>query len=280
MSPERSVLITGASTGIGRACAVHMDRLGWRVFAGIRQESDAASLRSEGSERLIPALLDVADAASIRDASTAVDAALGADGLSGLINNAGVAFGGPIEYLDLDEMRRTFEVNFFGLIAVTQAVLPLLRRGHGRIVNMSSISGWIAAPFLSPYNTSKFALEALSDALRVELHPWDIRVAVIEPGAIHTPIWDKGKATARDLLDNAPAASRSLYGKAMQRFVDSLGAHGIQAEVVARAAAHALTSRSPKTRYAIGPDAAAVRLFRFLPDRLRDRFFLSRPMGR
>ena len=123
-------------------------------------------------------------------------------GLSGLVNNAGIAYGGPVEFLELDELRRAFEVNFFGVIAVTQAFLPALRVGHGRIVNMSSNSGLVAAPFLSPYTTSKWALEALSDALRVELDPWKIRVVVIEPGAINTPIWTKGKRTvARSATD-------------------------------------------------------------------------------
>src|SRR5512143_698704 len=164
----RSVVITGASTGIGRACALHMDHLGWRVFSGVRKDSDAASLRAEGSERLMPISLDVTDANSIRNAVKVVSEAVGDQGLSGLVNNAGIPYGGPVEFIELDKLRQLFDVNFFGAIAVTQAFLPLLRAARGRIVNMSSDSGMIAVPFVSPYTTSKFALEALSDALRAE----------------------------------------------------------------------------------------------------------------
>lgn len=275
MPAKKSVVITGASTGIGRACALHMDRLGWRVFAGIRQGSDAASLRAEGSNTLTPLFLDVTNAESVREAQEAVERSVGALGLSGLVNNAGVAYGGPIEFLELDEVRKAFEVNLFGVIAVTQAFLPLLRRGHGRVVNMSSISGWVASPFLSPYSTSKFALEALSDALRVEVHRWRIGVAVIEPGAIDTPIWSKGGQIVKHLIERASPEAMELYSEAIQNTESGLKPHGIPAEHVARAVAHALTARRPKTRYAVGPDAPLVDLFRRLPDRVRDAYFIA-----
>ena len=210
MPAVKSVVITGASTGIGRGCALRMDALGWSVFAGVRKEVDATSLRAEASDRLRPLFLDVSNPRSILEAQQAVSQALGAEGLSGLVNNAGIPYGGAIEHLEMQEVRRTFDVNFFGLIEVTQAFMPLLRRAHGRIVNMSSVSGWIASPFLSPYSTSKFALEALSDALRVELHPWNIHVAVIEPGAIDTPIWAKGGEIINRLIENAPSEMMTL----------------------------------------------------------------------
>jgi NAD(P)-dependent dehydrogenase (short-subunit alcohol dehydrogenase family) len=276
MSPERSVVITGASTGIGRACALHMDALGWVVFAGVRTQADADSLRHEASTRLIPLMLDVTDPKSILGAREAVERALGAPGLSGLVNNAGVAYGGPVELLDLEELRRAFEVNFFGVIAVTQAFLPLLRAGRGRIVNMSSISGMVASPFLSPYSTSKWALEALSDAMRVELAPWNIHVSVIQPGAINTPIWAKGQQTAARILERGPKELSEFYGPAIHALLGEIKPHGISVEHVASVAEHALTSPRPRIRYPVGRDAALVRLSRGLPDRWRDAFFRRR----
>jgi NAD(P)-dependent dehydrogenase (short-subunit alcohol dehydrogenase family) len=157
--------------------------------------------------------------------------------LTGLVNNAGVAYGGPVEVLELDELRRAFEINFFGLIAVTQAFLPALRAGGGRIVNMSSNSGMVAAPFLTPYTTSKWALEALSDALRVELEPWDIKVAVIQPGAIDTPIWNKGKDTAAKIRQRMPPDGMALYGPSVHALETGLRPHGIPAKRVAEAVA-------------------------------------------
>lgn len=276
MAVEKTVVITGASTGIGRACALHMDALGWSVFAGVRNETDAESLRREASTRLHPVLLDVTDAHSINGAREAVERATGASTLSGLVNNAGVAYGGPVELLDVDELRSLFEVNFFGLLAVTQAFLPLLRKGRGRIVNMSSISGMVASPFLSPYSTSKWALEALSNALRVELHPWDIKVAVIQPGAIDTPIWRKGQQIGARIVAQGPKELAEYYGPALDSYLQGIRPHGISVKHVARAVEHALTSARPRLRYPVGKDAALVRLFRHLPDRVLDAFFRRR----
>ena len=200
---------------------------------------------------------------------------MGDNGLDGLVNNAGIPYGGPIEFLEMPEFRRTFDVNFFGLIEVTQALLPLLRRAGGRIVNMSSISGWIASPFLSPYSTSKFALEALSDALRVELQPWNIHVAVIEPGAIDTPIWNKGGDIVQHLIEQAPGEMMRLYSHAIEGMRRRIGPHGIPPEHVVEAVVKALTSKRPKTRYPVGRDAMLARVLRYLPDRWRDRYFIS-----
>jgi len=274
MPAPRSVVITGASTGIGRACALHLDGLGWQVFAGVRKDADGEALKAEASERLTPILLDVTDAESIRAARAAVEDAVQATGLTGLVNNAGVAYGGPIEYLDLAELREAFEVNFFGLVAVTQALLPLLRAGHGRIVNMSSMSGLVASPFLSPYSTSKFAVEALSDALRVELAPWDLHVAVIEPGAIRTAIWTKGADTIQRIIDQAPPEGLKLYGDIAEATKRGLRPHGVPPREVARAVEQALTAARPKTRYLVGADARIAAAFRRSPDRIRDAFFL------
>ncbi len=272
---SKTVLITGASTGIGRACALHMDHLGWHVYAGLRDEADAASLRAEGSGRLKPVFLDVTDAASIAEAHSVVAAEVGEAGLSGLVNNAGIPYGGPVEFLSLDKVRHEFEVNFFGAIAVTQAFLALLRRARGRIVNMSSVGGMVSAPFVAPYSSTKFALEALSDSLRMELSPWHMEVAVIQPGAIDTPIWNKAGSVVNDLIGGAPQQGLDLYGKAIEGMAARYAPHGIPTEHVSRAVAHALTSAHPKTRYAIGREGAVVRLARCLPDRLRDWLILS-----
>jgi len=272
---DGSVVITGASTGIGRACALHMDALGWRVFAGIRKDSDAASLRSDASARLVPVYLDVTDARSITGVVDAVSNSVGASGLSGLVNNAGIPYGGPVEYLALDKVRHLYEVNFFGVIAVTQAFLPLVRRAHGRIVNMSSVGGMVSAPFVSPYASSKFALEALSDSLRMELHPWHIEVSSIQPGAIDTPIWDKAANVVQDIATGAPQQGLDLYGSAIHGIQGRFVRHGISTDAVATAVAHALTSSHPRTRYPIGSEGAIVSIFRWLPDRIRDRIMLS-----
>jgi len=273
MSSPKSVVITGASTGIGRGCALRMDALGWRVFAGVRREADGASLRAEASKRLTPLMLDVTKAQEVLEAKDFIAAAVGATGLDGLVNNAGVPYGGPIEFLDLAELRRTFDVNFLGLVHVTQTFIPLLRRAAGRIVNMSSISGWVASPFLSPYSTSKFALEALSDALRVELRPWKIHVAVIEPGAIDTPIWGKGSEYVKRLGADSGGQMVQLYGSGVEALKQWIKPHGIPPDHVVNAVQHALTSGRPRTRYPVGRDAAIVRIFRFLPDRWRDAFY-------
>src|SRR5258708_33287478 len=187
MAAARSVVATGASTGIGEACALRLDRRGFHVFAGVRREVDGGALKQKASGRLTPILLDVTDASSIKSAAAAVAASLDEEGLSGLVNNAGIAIAGPLEFLPIDELRRQFEVNVIGQIAVTQAFLPLLRKGHGRIVNMGSISGRLAFPLLGPYAASKFALRALTTALRMELRPWGIPVSIIEPSGIATP---------------------------------------------------------------------------------------------
>jgi NAD(P)-dependent dehydrogenase (short-subunit alcohol dehydrogenase family) len=275
-STAKSVVITGASTGIGRACALHMDSLGWQVYAGIRREADASSLRKDASDRLVPVLIDVTDAVSIRKAAQTVAQDMGASGLSGLVNNAGIPYGGPVEYLVLDEVRRLFEVNFFGAIAVTQAFLPLLRLARGRIVNMSSVGGMVSSPFVSPYSCSKFALEALSDSLRTELHPWGIQVSSIQPGAIDTPIWDKAGHVVQDIVKDAPPQGLDLYGNAIRVMQGQFVRHGISTDAVSEAVAHALTSAHPRTRYPIGVEGVIVRLVSRLPDRWRDWLILSR----
>lgn len=265
------MVVTGASSGIGEACVVSLDRLGFQVFAGVRRESDGEALRQRTSGRLVALILDVTDAGSILTAAETVAGAVGSRGLSGLVNNAGVVVGGPLEFIPVELLRRQLEVNVVGQVAVTQAFLPLLRLGRGRIVNMGSISGVVAPPFLGPYSASKFALEALTDSLRLELRPWGIRVAIIEAGAIATPIWAKSLAGFDAMSRRLPPQAQVLYGPIFAALREgAASSRGLPPEAVAHRVAHALTAKHPKTRYVVGRDARARKRLRFLPDRLRD----------
>jgi len=275
MAPTaKSVVITGASTGIGAACALHLDKLGWRVFAGVRKQADAEALRSRASPRLTPIALDVADTLSISTAAGAVAGVVGDAGLDGLVNNAGVVVTGPVEFLPLPELRRQLEINVVGQVAVTQAFLPLIRAARGRIVNMGSISGRLATPFSSAYGASKFALEALTDAMRLELAPWGISVSIVEPGAVATPIWEKGAKAGEAMLAAAPPEARVLYAEAIEAFrktAEHSAKNAADPMDVARAVEHALAAARPRTRYVVGRRAkigAAMALL--VPDRVRD----------
>jgi NAD(P)-dependent dehydrogenase (short-subunit alcohol dehydrogenase family) len=274
-SPRGAVVITGASSGIGEACAIHLDRLGFTVFAGVRRDTDAEALRSKTSTRLTPLLLDVTDAAAIASAGELVDRTTGEDGLAGLVNNAGIVVPGPIEHLDLGELRRQLEVNVIGQVAVTRAFLPALRRARGRVVNIGSIGGRVALPFLGAYNASKFALVALTDSLRLELHDSDIEVSIVEPGSVATAIWGKADASADAVVSGLPVPARELYGDAiasMRATTDAFAARAVPPSRVARAVEQALTARRPKPRYLVGFDARAQALAKWLlPDRLLAR---------
>lgn len=273
MAP-RSVVVTGASTGIGRAAALRLARAGWRVFAGVRREHDAEALRREGMAGLEPIALEVTDGASIAAAVRAVEAAMGGAGLAGLVNNAGVTNGGPVECVELDELRRCFEVNTLGPVAVTQAFLPLVRRARGRIVFVSSIGGRVALPIVGPYDASKFALEALADALRMELRPWGVAVSIVEPGAIATAIFEKSRKLADEIVARMPAEARERYEAAARNVVEVFNGFERQALPADRAAAvieRALTARRPRARYLVGNDARVQALLGWLlPDRIFD----------
>ncbi|HWC39893.1 MAG TPA: SDR family oxidoreductase [Acidimicrobiales bacterium] len=269
-----SVLVTGASTGIGRACALHVDGLGYRVFAGVRTEPAAESLRRAGSNRLVPVLLDVTDTAAIERAVGSIDSALDGRGLLGVVNNAGVAHGGPIEYLPMEEWRTQLEVNVIGQVAVTRAMMPLVRRGRGRIVFIGSVGGRVGTPLLSPYAASKFAIEGIAESLRHELRPFGVRVVVVEPGAVKTEIWDKGRRYADEMEQRLPAEATALYSDAitgLRRSIDQQDRAGIPPEQVARVVARALFSDRPRARYLVGRDAQMAGLVaRILPDSAKD----------
>ena len=255
---SRSVLVTGASSGIGAACAERLARAGWHVFAGVREHGAAPS----GTTEL---LLDVTDARAIEAAAGVVG-----DRLDGLVDNAGIAVAAPLEHLPLDELRRQLEVNVVGQLAVTQALLPALRAATGRIVIVGSIAGTSALPFLGPYAISKFALEAMADSLRVELAPESIHVSLIRPGTIATPIWSK----PQPLADTLSEEGLKRYGPrldAMRKTAAARAAKAAPVESVVKAVEHALTAERPHTRYLVGRDAHLRAAVERLPDRWRDK---------
>jgi NAD(P)-dependent dehydrogenase (short-subunit alcohol dehydrogenase family) len=261
----KTVLVTGASTGIGAACARRFSRLGWRVLAGVRTAGDAP----EGTEEV---LLDVTDADAIANAAGRVAR------LDGLVDNAGIVVVAPLEFLPLEELRHQLEVNVVGQLAVTQAFLPALRAARGRIVIIGSIAGRSALPFLGAYAMSKHALEGMADSLRVELAPDGIHVAIVEPGTIATPIWTK----PRPLLDALPAEANERYGARMASFRAFAGKRAEKAaapEAVVRAVEHALTADRPGARYLVGRDAKLRAWIERLPHRGRDRVLTRLLLG-
>jgi NAD(P)-dependent dehydrogenase (short-subunit alcohol dehydrogenase family) len=265
------VLVTGASTGIGEATAMHLQELGFEVLAGVRRDDDADRLRVSG---LTPLILDVTQPAHI----DRIREAVGDGPLSGLVNNAGVGYGGPLEFLPIEDLRRQLDVNVVGQVAVTQVCIGPLCAANGRIVNVSSIAGRLALPLLGAYAASKFALEGLSDALRRELAPHGVDVIVVEPGGVRTPMWAKSVDGAERLRDGGPPALEARYGKlfnAMVSYSQKLENTGIAPSGVAATIGKALTARRPRTRYLIGRDAKLRgSLAGNLPDRLMDRVIL------
>jgi NAD(P)-dependent dehydrogenase (short-subunit alcohol dehydrogenase family) len=259
-------VVTGASSGIGEAAARHLAELGFDVLAGVRSDEDADRV---GGGAIRPLKIDVTDPASIEAAAAQVDTPL-----AGLVNNAGVAVTGPLEFLPVDQWRRQFEINVIGQVAVTRALLPRIREGHGRIVFMSSIGGRVALPLAGPYAASKFALEAITDSLRRELRPWRIHVAAIEPGAVRTPIWRKGREAAEGLMRDMPPEAGDRYGDVIAKLGSEAARFDTDAtepREVAEAIAHALTADRPKTRYLVGRDAKIrARLAKVMPDRVMD----------
>ncbi|HEV7639647.1 MAG TPA: SDR family oxidoreductase [Gaiellaceae bacterium] len=254
---QSSVLVTGASTGIGRATAELLRDRGWEVFASVRTAGEAP-------EGTIEVVFDVTDAESIRHAAARIDE------LDALVDNAGIAIAAPLEFLPPDELTRQLDVNVVGQLRVLQAFLPALRRSRGRVVLMGSIGGKSALPFMGGYAMSKFALEAMADSLRVELAPFGMHVAIVEPGTIATPIWTKPQRA----VDDFPPEAAELYGERVEKFrrlVGERAGNAVPALEVAKAVEHALTSTKPKTRYLVGSDAKRRGRVEKLPDRLRDR---------
>ena len=274
-----SVFITGASSGIGEECTLYLSSLGFRIFAGVRKKEDFKALIKLNSYNIVPVLIDITNAASVLKAVRIITPFMKKHGLSGLINNAGIALGGPLEFLPVKEIQNQFEVNVIGHIRVIQAFLPFLRKGHGRIINIGSISGRISGPFIGPYAASKFALRAITDSFRMELYPWDIPVSLIEAGRIATPIWEKSLIALNKIIKEFPSHARKLYGATLDKANEKrkrIGEIGISPAVVAKAVAHILTTKRPKTRYLVGRDAKFLNLIiKSLPDRIHDWFIMK-----
>jgi NAD(P)-dependent dehydrogenase (short-subunit alcohol dehydrogenase family) len=266
------VIVTGASTGIGEATALHLRQLGFSVLAGVRREEDAERLRDHG---LTPIQLDVTVPAQL----AAARAEIGDGPLAGIVNNAGIARGGPLEFLPIDDLREQLEVSVVGALAVTQAFLESLRTGRGRVVNVGSIQGRVAAPMIGAYAAAKFALEALTDSLRRELTPEGIDVIVIEPGGVKTPGLSKTTQSVAQLRDSGPPELASRYGAMIATAIDVTTKidlqTGIEASAVAKVIGKALTVRRPRTRYLVGRDAKIqATMAKILPDRVMDRLIL------
>jgi len=268
-----AALITGASTGIGRATALRLAEAGWTVLAGVRDPAAGESLQAQAPTGLIvPVILDVTDEAQVARAAEIVEQQTGPTGLDALVNNAGIGIGGPLELVSAEDLRRQFDVNVFAQVAVTKAMLPALRRAHGRIAFVSSIGGRVAMAFTAPYAASKHAIEAFGDALRVELRSSGVQVTLIEPGSVSTPIWDKSRAES-DKVKVPPELQRE-YGHvpaAMDKVLADTERRGVPPEQVADTILRALTSSRMKSRYVVGRDAKAMLIVkRLLPDHLFD----------
>jgi NAD(P)-dependent dehydrogenase (short-subunit alcohol dehydrogenase family) len=271
---QGAVVITGSSTGIGRAAALLLDRSGYRVFAGVRRPADAERLRSEGSERLRPLLLDIVDQKQVDEAAVVVAQELGPEqGLRGLVDNAGICEPGPIEFISLERVRHQIETNFVGHVAVIQAFLPLIRKGHGRIINVGSAMGEVPFPLLGAYAASKSALEAMNDSLRRELSWWGIPVSLVIPGTVESPLWDKTPDSPDGLPHGGIKDKDGLYDE-MAGAVRALMQQGrrvaVQPEVLARVIKAALEARRPKARYRCGPGSRMADLGRRLPQTFTD----------
>jgi len=264
-----SVLITGASRGIGRASALALDRAGHDVIAGVRDEEAGRRIAAEASGRLRIVHLDVTDHDSVQAAAEAAG-----DRLDALVNNAGIAVGGVVEALDLGELRRQLDVNVVGQVAVTQALLPALRAASGRVVFISSVSGRVSAPVMTPYTASKFALEAIADGLRVELRPWGVRVVLVEPGSIDTDIWRGADEQFSATLAAMSEEHRRLYDGLLtgsRKLIRATAKRAAPAEKVVKVVEQAVTAPRPRTRYVVGADARGQILMRtVLPDRAFD----------
>jgi NAD(P)-dependent dehydrogenase (short-subunit alcohol dehydrogenase family) len=273
------VLVTGASSGIGRATALRLATSGYHVFAGVRKPADAAALAQAAAGQVTPVILDVTDAQQITSAVTVIAGHAGDAGLAGLVNNAGIGVFGPLELIPVEQFRRQLEVNVTGQLAITQAALPLLRRGRGRIVMIGSIGARFTPPFIGPLAASKSTLATMSNALRQELAPWAIRVMLVEPGSIRSEAVDKLESDARTVMNDATAEGRALYQNAFLHLVGffaRLHEKGSPPDTVAKTVERALRAPRPRSCYLSGKNAQRMAaIARLLPipaqDALRRR---------
>ncbi len=276
-SPEMQeiVIVTGASSGIGEAMARELARRGFHVLAGVRRDGDADAIRGP---RLEPLILDITSPDHIRALAARVHEDPRGRAVRAVVNNAGIGVNAPVEVFAIDEWRQLFEVNFFGHIAVIQALLPALIRSKGRVVNISSVGGKIAMATYGPYAGTKFALEAVSDALRREVEPLGVKVIVVEPGAVTTEMLGRVGVTGERIISGMTTEQRGRYATLMHAVISQAQAAiptGVSAEQAARVIANAITTKRPRTRYTIGREAALLPLLAMLPDRILDRIFAA-----
>lgn len=276
MENNKTIVITGTSTGIGKASALHLDKMGFKVYACVRKQVDGDNLKMEASDRLTPIILDVTDEESINSAANIIEKET--DGkLFGLVNNAGVGIGGTLEVTPVKEIRKLMEVNVIGLLAVTKAFIPMLRKSKGRIINIGSTSSLLAFPGASAYSASKFAVRAITDSLRLELKPFGISVILVAPGAVESEIWKKGKVYKNEMRKNVKPEIAQLYTQLI-KFGDKLNAElkKIPAIEVAKDVAHALTSEKPKLYYFVGKDAKGAAKATKFPKSFLDWIIMKR----
>lgn len=263
---QKTVVITGASSGIGRASVARMSRAGWKVFATVRKNADSESLRREFSTNVHPVLMDMEDEASIVAAGVEIKGKLSGRGLDGLVNVAGIGIVRPLEYAAMADVRKIFDINFFGQLATIQTFSRLLRRQRGRIVNITTVGVNLAIPFGGLLNASKSAFAKASDTLRLEMHPFGVRVIAIEPGSINTPAVDKTLGDLERVIANLPAEAQQQYGAMIRKMGQrgyAMERNGSSPDVVAAAVYQALTSTRPRIRYRVGKHA---RLLSTLPN--------------
>jgi NAD(P)-dependent dehydrogenase (short-subunit alcohol dehydrogenase family) len=270
MAEMRSVVVTGAGSGIGAATVVRLDRDGWRVFAGVHDPDDLAVLDRQTSDRVSVQPVDVTNAESIKIFAGLIDLELGSEGLHAIVDNAGKGVAGPLETLPIERLREQFDVNVVGQVAVTQQFLPMLRRAaRPRIVLVGSVGGLVAVGFAGAYHASKYALEAIADAWRQELAPDGVQVALVEPGPLATPIWSKAAHGLDALPDNERYRERV---DALRERLLTMGKNNPGPEQAVNLIVHALSADRPHTRYAGGVAATVVpKVRRLVPDRLFDK---------
>lgn len=277
---KQHVAITGANSGVGRACTQLLSQNGYSVLACVREKAHGLELERQIPGDIHAVIMDLRDQDSIKHAAMAAADIVGENGLNALVNSAANLYCGPLEYFPREQWFEQYDVNVFGTMALTREMLPLVRLGGGRIINIGGVGGGIALPFYGAIASSKIALEALNDCLRRELHPFGIHVIIIEPGGIDTPANDKMRYNATSFLHAMEPLGQARYGRSMERFTrwaDAMHKRSLRPEQVARVVFKALRAGRPKTRYRIGWDSRAVGLLsRFLPDRFLDRILLWR----
>lgn len=276
MNLKKSILITGASSGIGKACALHLDEMGFKVYAGVRKQADADNLKKEATGNLEAVILDVTNSQSIKDAANYIREQTNGN-LYGLVNNAGIGRGGALEVTPMDEIRKLMDVNLLGLMEITQSFIPMLRKSRGRIINIGSTSSYLAVPGACAYSASKFAVKAVSDSLRLELIPFGINVILVSPGAVESAIWEKGIKYKEDMRKSVNPEIAQLY-EPLRKFGDKLNEQvkKIPAIEVAKVVHAALNGQKNKPYYIVGNDAKGAAKAARLPKRILDWIILKR----